>query len=356
MKKVCGKTRNKKNAEKHGFENKIQRISFLTIILGLLFVAMILMATRPSAHGVFAQVASAQEASASENGFFQIPPPENFGNPPHPADIKAKGTDIIMQLAYGIYNNLKGIISGLAIAFLIFSGFMMVTANNEEQTITEQKNHMLWSFIGLILLAITHGIQKIFECRIVGGTQTLCIFQDPTEIVRRVGYFDKQLEIVLTFGRYIIGSIAVLYLVLAATRLIIGGENDETATKEKKNFGAILIGLIVIIVSDFLINDVLYILHKKSTPIVGQGVNPGIATDKGLEFLGQLSRFVVSFAGPIALLMLVVAGFIYVSAAGQDEQMNTAKTILRDTIIGLIIIYGAYALVATVIAGRIEGI
>ncbi|MBI2463769.1 hypothetical protein HYV57_02335, partial [Candidatus Peregrinibacteria bacterium] len=251
-----------------------------------------------STPSVFSKEPSVTVVNSATNGFFPIPPPENFGNPPHPSDINAKGTDIIMQLAYGIYNNLKGIISGLAIAFLIFSGFQMVTANNDEQTITEQKNHMLWSFLGLILLAITHGIQKIFECRVVGGTQTLCIFQDPTEIVRRVGYFDKQLEIVLTFGRYIIGSIAILYLILSAAKLITGGDNDETVTKSKKNFGVILLGLIVIIVSDFLINDVLYTLHKSSTPIAGQGVNPGIATDKGLEFLGQLSKFVVGFAGP----------------------------------------------------------
>ncbi len=110
----------------------------------------------------------------------------------------------------------------------------------------------------------------------------------------------------------------------------------------------------MVIIADFLVNQVLYIVNKTSTALSTQGVDPAINTQKGVELLAQLTRFVASFAGPLAILMLVISAIYYVTAFGEEDNVNKAKTFLKGSIFGIIAIYGAYAIVATFIAGNIE--
>lgn len=284
-------------------------------------------------------------------GFFDISPAENYGNPPHPAE-GTSGEEIVKQLVTGVFSNLKGIISGLTIAFIVYAGFRMVTAQNEEAVITEQKHHLLWAFIGLAILGVATALQKIFECRL-DGRSYLCLFSTPEEITKRVVNFNKQVEIILTFGRYVIGSVAILYLVLNGARLVTSGHSEDINEKAKKNFAATIVALVLIMIANHLVNKVLFVLNSTSTPIPGVAVQPGLNTGKGLELLGQLTRFIVTFAGPVAILMMIIAAITYVTAGGEEERMTRAKTIVKSTVIGLIVIYGAYAIVATFITGNI---
>jgi len=60
--------------------------------------------------------------------------------------------------------------------------------------------------------------------------------------------------------------------------------------------------------------------------------------------------------GPIAVLVLVLGGIMYTTAGGDEEKMNKAKRLLIATGIGIMIIYGAFALVSTFLAGDIQAI
>lgn len=70
-----------------------------------------------------------------------------------------------------------------------------------------------------------------------------------------------------------------------------------------------------------------------------------ITTAKGL--VGILLAFVLSFLGIVALMMLVISGFRYVTAFGGDTA--GAKKAIGNVIIGIIVILGAWAIVTTVI-------
>jgi hypothetical protein len=59
----------------------------------------------------------------------------------------------------------------------------------------------------------------------------------------------------------------------------------------------------------------------------------------------------VSFVGPIMMLGLVAGGVLFLTSAGNDERTGLAKKIITNSVIGIVIIYGAFALVSTVIAG-----
>ncbi len=60
------------------------------------------------------------------------------------------------------------------------------------------------------------------------------------------------------------------------------------------------------------------------------------------------TNFLLSVAALLAVIAIVWAGFLYVTAGGDDGRMETAKKIIIWVFIGILLILGAYAIVNTV--------
>ncbi len=60
-------------------------------------------------------------------------------------------------------------------------------------------------------------------------------------------------------------------------------------------------------------------------------------------------NFFLSFLGLIAVIMIIYGGFLYVSAAGNQEKIESAKKIIMYAIIGIIVILLSFAIVNTVL-------
>ena len=54
-------------------------------------------------------------------------------------------------------------------------------------------------------------------------------------------------------------------------------------------------------------------------------------------------------APPIALLMLIIGGGMFMLAAGDPQKVTTGRKIITSVLIGLLIIYGAYFFVGIVL-------
>ncbi|MFH0776520.1 MAG: hypothetical protein V1936_02815 [Patescibacteria group bacterium] len=61
------------------------------------------------------------------------------------------------------------------------------------------------------------------------------------------------------------------------------------------------------------------------------------------------TNFALGFLALIATVILIYAGFLYVTAAGEKEQADKAKKTIMWVVIGIIVILVAYALVNTLI-------
>lgn len=59
---------------------------------------------------------------------------------------------------------------------------------------------------------------------------------------------------------------------------------------------------------------------------------------------GQLIGTVLSFVGVLFFVLMIYAGVLWMVSQGNEQQVSKAKTLLRDAIIGLIIVLAAYAL------------
>ena len=76
----------------------------------------------------------------------------------------------------------------------------------------------------------------------------------------------------------------------------------------------------------------------------------GVATETTFaQTLGTVVQAVLSLVGIIFLSLMVYAGYLWMTAMGEEEQVKKAKTIIRQSLIGLIITVGAYSITAFVL-------
>lgn len=65
--------------------------------------------------------------------------------------------------------------------------------------------------------------------------------------------------------------------------------------------------------------------------------------------IGRIIRVLLSLLGVIFLVLMVYAGFLWMTARGESEPVDKAKDIIRQAIIGIIIVFLAYALTGFII-------
>ncbi len=60
-------------------------------------------------------------------------------------------------------------------------------------------------------------------------------------------------------------------------------------------------------------------------------------------------NFFLTFLGLIAVVMIIYGGFLYVTAAGNQEKIESAKKIIMYAVIGIVVILLSFAIVNTVL-------
>lgn len=70
----------------------------------------------------------------------------------------------------------------------------------------------------------------------------------------------------------------------------------------------------------------------------------GLGNDDPRHIAANIINIILGFLGIIALVLIIYAGFKWMTAAGNETQVGDAKKLLVAAVIGLIIILSAFAL------------
>ncbi len=81
--------------------------------------------------------------------------------------------------------------------------------------------------------------------------------------------------------------------------------------------------------------------------------NPlAISDEGGAAAFNQIAGIVISnflqIIGSIALLMIIIGGFIWLTSAGNPEKVKKGRDVIVWTIVGLVIIFSAYTIISFV--------
>jgi hypothetical protein len=86
-------------------------------------------------------------------------------------------------------------------------------------------------------------------------------------------------------------------------------------------------------------------LLEKMSIVAKQG---GYQTDTSIAstpiIIGVAIRAVLSFVGLIFIVLMILAGFKWMTAQGNEEQVTKAKTTIRNSLIGLVIVISAWSI------------
>lgn len=95
------------------------------------------------------------------------------------------------------------------------------------------------------------------------------------------------------------------------------------------------------------------------TGVVNQPISVSVKIDNPInvdsipDFITAILGAIVAIGAPIAVLFLIYAGFLFVTARGNDTKLTEAKQFLTWTIVGIVILLGAQ-LLSEIVRGTIQ--
>lgn len=175
-----------------------------------------------------------------------------------------------------------------------------------------------------------------------GGAAT-----NPTSITftnpLQYGTVEEVLDSLLDTLQGIIVILSLVFIVIGAILYITSAGNDKQMTMAKGAITASMIGLAIGLAAPSFLKEI--------GTVLGWGPVDSSAV-AGAQTLSQIARnvldFLLSIVGVLAIIMLVVGGIMYLTAAGNEDQLDSGKKIVQYSIIGI-----AVALAALVIVSQI---
>ncbi|MDP2944562.1 MAG: IPT/TIG domain-containing protein [bacterium] len=87
---------------------------------------------------------------------------------------------------------------------------------------------------------------------------------------------------------------------------------------------------------------------------VSTGLAGSLSSTDPRTIVGRIINIALGFLGVIAVGLMIYAGFLWMTSGGDEEKITTAKKILKNAAIGLVIILSSWA-IATFIISRLSG-
>lgn len=93
---------------------------------------------------------------------------------------------------------------------------------------------------------------------------------------------------------------------------------------------------------------------RLEVPVPGIELTPLIRDNESVtvpwlaQYIAGAYAFLISIAGLVASVMMIVGGFQYVTSAGDKSRIGAAKTRIVNALIGMVLAFGSYALLYTI--------
>jgi uncharacterized membrane protein YwzB len=121
------------------------------------------------------------------------------------------------------------------------------------------------------------------------------------------------------------------------------------------SFGLVLVSVGVFFSADTVLSQV--ITGSVSTEATKQLNSAGALTASDARTLAQdprviaavVIRYFLSLLGTILLVLIVLSGYWYFTARGDDEKIARAKTTIKQALMGMVIILLAYSIATSII-------
>ena len=153
---------------------------------------------------------------------------------------------------------------------------------------------------------------------------------------------DEALTSILNYLQGIIVVIAMIFIVIGGLLYMTSAGNESRMTTAKGAIFAAVIGLAIGIAAPSFLKEIYAALGTSPT-------NSAVTAAPSLATIAlNVLNFLLGITGVIGIIMLVAAGIGYLTAAGNEGQIETAKKMTKWAIIGIAVALGALVIVKQV--------
>ncbi len=228
-----------------------------------------------------------------------------------------------------ILNYLKKILIPSLVLVLTWAGMELFLARGQEDVLTNKKNEVLAIAVGFGLILLS----AVLVERVLFGTsgEILRLGNSDAFAARGVSEIWGIIHYILTF----VVIIAIGFIIFTVFQLIFGeGDDDEIADLKKQVIYACL-GIVVIVVSGFVIE--FFAANQKM-------INSPTEFGAIISTFTRWTNIVLSFVGILAVIALVWGGIRLVASFGDEAAMESAKKIMIYAAVALVLAFSAYTL------------
>jgi hypothetical protein len=320
-------------------------ISFLLINLGLTIFGLTL-----ADPGGLAGEANSLTSSQSQTTAFAVPLTDLQGigektglpsfyfqggqHPEAPVDFEFKGVGTIGSTAYYLMDFFKYLMSSVAIVMIIVIAIKLIFAGSNEETTTKAKKGLALAVAGLIVIQLADvAVKKV----LFGEHGEVLEDKSTAELFAKEGI--EEARGIVGFIQVALGAVAVLVIIINGIKIMVTGSEEEARKKGLKNIGFAAGGLVLVMLSEFIVRVFVFPEFGEELPQV----------EAGKQLFAMITNFIAGFIAVIAFVMFLVAGYTYVVGGAAENAQEKVKKLILGAVLGLVIALGAFALTNTLI-------
>jgi hypothetical protein len=213
---------------------------------------------------------------------------------------------------------MKKLVVALAAAFMSVLGLVMLPAQNAAAA--DCRTH----FLGLP--AWYDGLTEGSDCHIKSPQDADGVKTYVWTIVLNI--------VCMVLG--VVGYVAIGFVMWGGIQYMLAQGDPGKVARGKKTILNAIIGLIITMSASILSGAI-------------SGIVSGASTGSGKAFFGDLFGKVFFWSGVIAVIMIVYGGIQYITSVGNPAGIAKAKNTILYSLVGLIIVIAAAAIVSTVV-------
>ena len=172
------------------------------------------------------------------------------------------------------------------------------------------------------------------------ATSSPVLFQNPLKFNNP----HDLLTTLLTFFQGIIVILSLIFIIIGAFLYITSAGDEGRMTQGKKAILAALIGLALGIAAPAFLREIASILGW-GTPNLPNGVGTSLTL---IQIATNVLSFLLTIIGILAIIMLIIGGIMYLTAAGNEDSIDKGKKIVKYSLIGITIALASLVLVKAV--------
>ncbi len=244
------------------------------------------------------------------------------------------------SLIYQIIKVAKYILGGIFMLFLGVYVLSFISAGDKEEASTKFKDQILWAFVGFVILALAEPFSQAFMLLRGDNIDLLTNPETALQSARIVGFTYRSAVHLI---QYILGGIALVVVGASAFKMISSVGDEESIKNARKSIVWAALGLVMAgipLISKIFAPDAAIVEQIQAGTEASAQLAEILKSGQSQARILVLNyvKYFQTFVGAGAVLMLFLAGFKMISAAGNEEVITKQRKMITWIFMGLAII------------------